>query len=77
MGHPELPRAGLDQSPRFNKYPADYFVAPPHLTGLISGSLRPVKASRTLPEPARPGAPPMAHAGAAPASHPGTAAGPP
>ena len=59
-----------------NGYPADCPVAPPHLTGLISGSLRVVKASPALPEPAHPGAPPAAHAGAAPPQQPGMAAHP-
>ena len=38
--------------PDANGYPADCPVAPPHLTGLISGSLRLVKASPALPDPA-------------------------
>ena len=38
--------------PVANRYPVDYPVAPPHLMGLISGSLRLLKASPALPEPA-------------------------
>ena len=60
-----------------NGFSADCPAAPPHLTGLISGSLRLVKASPALLEPAQPGAAPAGHTGAVPAQQPGAAAGPP
>ena len=63
--------------PNANGYPADSLGAPPHLTGLISGSLRLVKASQVLPEPAPPGAPPATQAGAVPPRLPGMATRPP
>ena len=52
-------------------------MAPPDLTGLISDSVRLVKASLALPEPPQPEAPPAAHAGAVPPVLPGAAAEPP
>ena len=63
--------------PDANGYPFDCPVAPPHLTGLISGSLRQMKASSALPEPPQPGAPPAAQAGTAPPELPGAVAEPP
>ena len=60
-----------------NRYPADYPVTPPHLTGLIFGSVRLVKASPTLPKLAELRTAPAGHAGAMPARQPGTPAGPP
>ena len=70
VGRQELPGAGLGWVPRCQGYPADNPVAPPHLMGLISGSLPRLKASRTLLEPAQRGAPLASHARAAPAEHP-------
>ena len=70
----ELVWAGV---PDANWYLADCPIALPHLTGLIPGSLRLVKGSPALPEPAQPGTPPSAQAGAAAPQQPGMATGPP
>ena len=55
-----------------NGYPVDCTVAPPQLAGLISGSLRPMKASLALGEQTQHGVPPTAQAGAVPPMQPGT-----
>ena len=63
--------------PDANGYPADCPMAPPHVTGLISDSLRLLQASPALPKTAQPGAPPTAQGSAAPPHQPGMAAEPP
>ena len=63
--------------PNANRYPANCPVALPHPTGLISGSLRLVKASPALPELAQLSAPPAAQADVRPPQQPGMASGPP